>query len=70
MNKVFFALDGNGYWTGAYGVSRWGVLATRPGTWRIVALPIVSEFMRMQNATYQHITAVMDDFGNLVKVEA
>lgn len=61
--------DGADYWTPAYGVHRWG-FGSRPGTWFIVARPIVGEFMRMQNAAFRHITAVMDDFGNLVKVEA
>lgn len=70
MRDIEYAWQGNGYFTPTYGVYRWGILTTRPGTYRVVAMPQALALIRMTDARkdYDHPTCVVDDFGDLVPV--
>lgn len=55
------------FWTDSYGAFRWDThLQGRPGTWYLVST--CPDFDYMRGLVSAHITCVVDDFGNLVKV--
>ena len=56
------------FFTDAYGAFRWDRnIGSRIGTWFLVSFSL--EFDRMRGLISEpHITCVVDDFGNLVKV--
>jgi hypothetical protein len=56
------------FFTNTYGAYRWHDLLGKPGCWYVVALNI--ELAQMQGVSIAdvHFKAVVDDFGNLVRV--
>jgi len=60
---------GDAFFTDTYGAFRWDRnLCSRPGTWYLVSLN--NDFDRMRGVGFcdVNITCVVDDFGNLVRV--
>jgi hypothetical protein len=67
--KLLFDDTGDAFWTQWYGIWRWDKrMVTRPGTYAVITHN--AELRAMQEARCAHPTCVVDDFGNLVKVEA
>lgn len=62
------SIEGDGtFWKAGYGAYRWDkTLYSRPGTWFLVSLNY--EFDYLRGVKSLHVTCVVDDFGNLVKV--
>lgn len=59
------------FWTAAYGAHRWDkYLFGRHGTWLLVSKSTEFDFMRGMRYDAVHITCVVDDFGDLVRVPA
>lgn len=65
-----YGRSGECFWTKHYGVHRWEpLLADRPGLYRVVHTINIEagEFFGMFSVPHPY--AVMDDFGNLVRVQ-
>ena len=64
MKIEFF--DDAGYFTPFYGVMRHTALMCKPGFWSVISMcPQLAWMQGVQNA---HMTCVVDDFGDLVRV--
>lgn len=74
MNITFDNETGDAFWIeGVCGIYRWyASFLNRPGTYRVVALSPAYEYMKFTGATKHvepHPTCVVDDFGNLVRIQ-
>lgn len=60
------------FWTDSYGAFRWNKCPSmhdKPGTWMLVSMGL--EFDRFRDLKGEfHVTCVVDDFGDLVRVAA
>jgi hypothetical protein len=60
------------FWTASYGAFRWHESTSmhdKPGTWILISAGL--EFDRFRDLKGKfHVTCVVDDFGNLVRVAA
>jgi hypothetical protein len=60
---------GDSFFTPFYGAFRWhSHLCYRPGTWALIGFNLEFDRMRGIENDSIHITCVVDDFGNLVRV--
>lgn len=64
--------SGGSYWTDLVGVHRWGLACKKHGLYRVIRLPEAADFLSFygfDDLLKSHPYAVVDDFGNLVKVQ-
>jgi hypothetical protein len=62
---------GDSFYTPSYSAFRWGQwLPIRVGTWMLVCMNLEFDQMRGMKLDDVHITCVVDDFGNLVRVKS
>lgn len=71
MNAIESQAPG-AFWTKYYGAHRWSdsfACFMRPGTWYLISLTTAWDHFRGVPVDRVMATCVVDDFGNLVRVE-
>lgn len=70
--KTLLDRSGGSYWTDLVGVHRWGWACEKQGLYCVIRLPLMADFLNFygfDDLIKSHPYAVVDDFGNLVKVQ-